>query len=110
MSNPTPQAPQREREMEKIGGYGPDGCTCTITPISACPVHGDDVVRPTPEEVERKRGKAHGTEIDISNGGLFLMIEELRQEIKGLKVDLKETRNELERVQRNTDFRIGPGE
>lgn len=28
-------------EPIKIGGYGPDGCTCAITACSLCPVHGN---------------------------------------------------------------------
>jgi regulator of replication initiation timing len=58
-------------------------------------------------ETTDKRKKAHGEEIDISNGVLFLRIAELERQVGYLDRELNKLKRDVSRVESNTDFRIG---
>lgn len=62
----------------RVGGYGPDGCTCTITTLDQCPVHAicPECAKPLNGELTADgrdglthyrcflRAKAHGRQVD----------------------------------------------
>ena len=54
-----------------------------------------------------KQKKAHGEEVDISNGALFLRISDLERQVKYLDAQLTKLKDEVMFVSRNTDFRVG---
>ena len=64
MTPPDPQRRQRKRRKRKphanlgdvkVGGYGPDGCSCAIEAVEFCRVHGDTKARESANATHRQR-------------------------------------------------------
>ncbi len=52
---------------EKIGGYGPGGCSCSITVERFCPVHGDEALCSICKKPLGEGRRAHGPGGSISH-------------------------------------------